>query len=87
MRRCVQIAIAEADSARIHVYNAEAMGATEADSSVAVLTFHRAPVLCMAYSSTTNCVVSADALGVLEYWKGDDFKFPAAVAIFKIKVW
>jgi hypothetical protein len=80
------LAVAEAAHARIHVYNVEAMGATEHDAAVSVLTFHRAPVLAMCYVPSKNCVISGDDMGVLEYWKADDFAFPAAAVTFRLKV-
>lgn len=80
------LAVAEASHPLIHVYNVDTFGASEDGAVVSTLTFHRAPVLAMCYIPSKNCVVSGDDMGVLEYWKADDFGFPASFVTFKLKV-
>lgn len=79
-----QLAISESAQGNINVYNVDSLG--ESEAPVSVLTFHRAPVITLAYSLALNCVVSADEMGVLEYWKADDYKAPTSITKFRLKV-
>ena len=67
------------------MYNVDTMGDSAEVTPLATLTFHRSPVVAMVYSHVLNTVVSADSVGVLEYWKADDFKFPAGAVSFTMK--
>jgi peptidylprolyl isomerase domain and WD repeat-containing protein 1 len=54
---------------------------------------HRAPVVVMAYNPAFDCVISADAGGMIEYWQPNDsyekpdsvFKMKAATNLFDFK--
>ncbi|CAI5731538.1 unnamed protein product [Peronospora destructor] len=48
---------------------------------------HAAPVTALAFNSVTNCVISADQKGIVEYWDADSYKFPTdrKVAKFQFK--
>ena len=75
-----QLAIGDKASSLIRIFNPDA--STE---PVATLTFHRSPVTVMTYSNATDTVISGDESGVLEYWRGSTFDFPADRVKFKHK--
>jgi WD40 repeat protein len=76
-----QLAVGDRGSSSIRIFNPE-VGV----EPVETLTFHRSPVLCITFSNALNVAISGDEDGVLEYWRGGDFKFPADIVKFKHKV-
>jgi peptidylprolyl isomerase domain and WD repeat-containing protein 1 len=67
-----RLAVSDADSAAVHVFDARsAGGASAADAAQALATLtglHSAPVTCMRFNAPACCVVSGDAKGMLEVW-------------------
>jgi peptidylprolyl isomerase domain and WD repeat-containing protein 1 len=74
------LAVAERHTPDVHLFNADKMAAGASGAAAAaaaggafavadhVVRLHGAPVLCLAYNSARDCVVSADARGVIEVW-------------------
>lgn len=103
------LAVADADSPAIHIYDGRgevaAASATKltaggsGDDAVlqkpihTISTMHRSPVTLMAYNDVYDCVVSADAGGMVEYWrpggtygKPDNvFRLKSATNLFEFK--
>ena len=81
----LQLVVGDSAAGRLCVYNADSVGG-EDEGIVATLTFHRQPVLALSYCPAINAVVSADAMGVLEYWRADDFTQPHVKFTHKVCV-
>ncbi|ORX46991.1 peptidyl-prolyl cis-trans isomerase cyp15 [Hesseltinella vesiculosa] len=70
------VAVSEVDSPNIHIYDGRSN-----DQPLHTLTkMHASPVHIMKYNSRFNCVISVDALGMIEYWSPDEpFDLPNSV--------
>ncbi|EPE04786.1 cyclophilin-type peptidyl-prolyl cis-trans isomerase [Ophiostoma piceae UAMH 11346] len=98
------LAVADKDSAAIHIFDGrgEASLPPSASDTPAVLkpihtiaAMHRSPVLLLAYNDAYDCVVSADAGGMIEYWKPSGsgayakpdnvFRLKSATSLFEFK--
>jgi peptidylprolyl isomerase domain and WD repeat-containing protein 1 len=75
---------------QIHIYD----GRGESQTPIHILSsLHRSPVIAMAYNAAFDCVVSADAGGMIEYWQPRDtyekpdgvFKMKATTNLFDFK--
>lgn len=68
-----KIVVADRDQPSLRIYNAE-----QADSApLHVLDkLHTAPVTVLGFNAWTNCVISGDQRGHLEYWNTESYKFP-----------
>ena len=78
----LKLAIGDADSPAIHVFDARDVGAAASGPSGAatplatLTTLHSSPVKVMRLNPTARTVISGDAKGVLEVWSADDYGFP-----------
>eukprot|EP01033_Poteriospumella_lacustris_P006501 gene6501-4680_t len=78
---CDRIAVSDASSGKIRVYNAEGSA-----GCLRELDFHFQPVVAMAINPLFNSVVSVDAKGMIEYWDVDTFELPSQEVIdFRLK--
>ncbi|EDQ88006.1 uncharacterized protein MONBRDRAFT_9444 [Monosiga brevicollis MX1] len=64
------VAVAEAETAKIHIYSA-----LTTEAPIQTLSIHRKPVTAIQYNPTVDIIVSADEGGMIEYWAGADGKF------------
>ena len=66
----LKLAVADADSPAIHIFDARAAGGGGGGTAapLATLSLHPAPVLVMRHNPVHGCVISADARGGLEVW-------------------
>ena len=79
------MAIAEAESTKIHIYD----GRSASSEPLRVLSsIHMKPVTTMTYNPEFDVVLSADAGGMLEYWSGakGDYAFPESDVMFSSKL-
>jgi peptidylprolyl isomerase domain and WD repeat-containing protein 1 len=89
-RRGVSPTLAVAVGKEILIYDAS--GDLQAPMHT-LSSIHRAPVVVMAYNPAFDCVISADAGGMIEYWQPNDtyekpdsvFKMKAATNLFDFK--
>ncbi|KAK1946870.1 Peptidyl-prolyl cis-trans isomerase CYP71 [Phytophthora citrophthora] len=80
-----KVVVADQNSPALRIYTAESTG-NEPVHTISQL--HAAPVTSVAYNSVANCVISADAKGIIEFWDADTYKFPTkdkGVVTFKFK--
>jgi len=66
----LKLAVSDADSGAVNVFDARAAGGSSADaaSPLASLSLHSAPLSCLRYSAPLGLCVSADTGGQLELW-------------------
>jgi peptidylprolyl isomerase domain and WD repeat-containing protein 1 len=77
-----RIAVADAASGAIRLYDTEA-----SSEPLHVVEMHFAPVVCLAYNSMHNTVISADKKGAMEYWSGvDGGAPPKGATTFRFKM-
>lgn len=74
-----KLAIADRDSPTIHVFDIRS-GSNDPVHSFAV---HRAPLTAMSYNAVHDTVISLDERGVIEYWSGSSYDFPAEEVAFR----
>ncbi|KAI9488051.1 peptidyl-prolyl cis-trans isomerase cyp15 [Zychaea mexicana] len=75
------VAVSEADSPKIHLYD----GRAEGKPIHTISNLHSNPVHLIAFNWQFNCVVSVDTQGMVEYWSPEDpFDLPKSVA-FELK--
>jgi len=67
-----RLAVSDAESSAVHVFDARTAGGASAAGSAQPLAtlaaLHAAPVTCMRFNAPAGCVISGDAKGVLEVW-------------------
>ncbi|ETI26965.1 hypothetical protein G647_10064 [Cladophialophora carrionii CBS 160.54] len=80
-RRGVSPTLAVAIGKEIHIY--DAAGDMQAPMHT-LSSIHRAPVVAMAYNPAFDCVISADASGMIEYWQPND-TYEKPDSVFKMK--
>ncbi|OCT45941.1 Peptidyl-prolyl cis-trans isomerase cyp15 [Cladophialophora carrionii] len=80
-RRGVSPTLAVAIGKQIHIYDAS--GDMQAPMHT-LSSIHRAPVVAMAYNPAFDCVISADASGMMEYWQPND-TYEKPDSVFKMK--
>ncbi|KAL0076192.1 peptidyl-prolyl cis-trans isomerase cyp15 [Phycomyces blakesleeanus] len=74
-------AVSEAGTSTIHIYDGRADG----KPLHSISTIHHGPVHIMTFNSKFNCVVSADSLGMVEYWSPEEpFELPTNLS-FEMK--
>ncbi|KAI8063215.1 peptidyl-prolyl cis-trans isomerase cyp15 [Gongronella butleri] len=70
------VAVSELDTPNIHIYDGRSDGVPLHTLSK----MHASPVHIIQYNSRFNCVISVDALGMIEYWSPEDpFDLPTSV--------
>ncbi|CAI5704070.1 hypothetical protein KXD40_007555 [Peronospora effusa] len=76
-----KVAVADRNSSAVRIY-------TTANEPVHTISqLHAAPVTALTFNPVTNCVISADQKGIIEYWDADSYRFPTdrKVAKFRFK--
>ncbi|KAK9860429.1 hypothetical protein WJX84_003294 [Apatococcus fuscideae] len=77
-----RLAISDQGSPDVHVYDVRG----GSDDPIHTFQPHRSPVAVLAYSPVRDTCISADQSGVLEYWSGSTYSFPAAAVSFRSKL-
>uniref|UniRef100_A0A061RJB2 peptidylprolyl isomerase n=1 Tax=Tetraselmis sp. GSL018 TaxID=582737 RepID=A0A061RJB2_9CHLO len=79
----LKLAISEAESSRIHVYDAST-GSSEPIAAVAGS--HSSPVIAMKFNEAYGCVITTDSKGMIDYWDAASFEFPKDTVHFEYKL-
>ncbi|CAH0482922.1 unnamed protein product [Peronospora belbahrii] len=74
-----KVAVADRNSPAVKIY-------TTANEPVHIIgQLHAAPVTALAFNAVTNCAISADQKGIIEYWDADSYKFPTGRKVTKFR--
>ncbi|PWA48018.1 cyclophilin71 [Artemisia annua] len=76
-----KLAISDRNSSFVHIYDARA-GTNEPIISKEI---HGSPIKVMKYNHAFDTVISADAMGIIEYWDPNTLQFPNSEVKFKYK--
>lgn len=76
-----KLAISDRNSSFVHIYDARA-GSNEPIISREI---HLKPVKVMKYNHAFDTVISADTMGIIEYWNPGTLQFPESGVNFKLK--
>ncbi|XXG77109.1 hypothetical protein AAC387_Pa08g1334 [Persea americana] len=77
----VKLAVSDRDSSNVHIYDAR----SDSRDPIIGKQIHMGPIKVMKYNHTFDVVISADDMGLIEYWCPTTLQFPENRVNFKFK--